>query len=79
MGSGRNIRSAIEEDRAMIASGKIERPQLISDGESIAVNIELELDVELSGEDSEHRLRQVRAQGKDQRCRCPSPGGEFHE
>ena len=42
---GRNIRSAIEEDRAMIASGKIDWPQLISDGESIAVNIEREPDV----------------------------------
>jgi tetratricopeptide (TPR) repeat protein len=42
---GRGIRSAIEEDRAMIASGKIDWPQLISDGESIAVAIEREPDV----------------------------------
>jgi hypothetical protein len=37
---GRDIRSAIERDRAMIASGKIEWSTLIADGESIAMKIE---------------------------------------
>jgi tetratricopeptide (TPR) repeat protein len=42
---GRDIRSAIEQDRAMIASGKIDWSQLIADGESIAIKIEREPDV----------------------------------
>ena len=42
---GRNIRSAIERDRAMIASGKIDWPTLIADGEWIAMNIEREPDL----------------------------------
>jgi tetratricopeptide (TPR) repeat protein len=43
--TGRDIRSAIEKDRAMIASGKIDWPQLISDGESIGIKIEREPDI----------------------------------
>jgi tetratricopeptide (TPR) repeat protein len=42
---GRDIRSAIERDRAMIASGKIDWPALISDGEWIAIKIEREPDL----------------------------------
>jgi len=42
---GRDIRSAIEKDRAMIASGKVDWPTLIADGESIAMKIEREPDV----------------------------------
>jgi tetratricopeptide (TPR) repeat protein len=42
---GRDIRSAIERDRAMIASGKIDWPALIADGESIAMKIEREPDL----------------------------------
>ena len=42
---GRDIRSAIERDRAMIASGKIDWPTLIADGESIAIKIEREPDL----------------------------------
>ena len=41
---GRAIRSAIEKDRAMIASGKIDWPTLIADGESIALKTEREPD-----------------------------------
>ena len=41
---GRDIRSAIERDRAMIASGKIDWPALIADGESIALKTEREPD-----------------------------------
>jgi tetratricopeptide (TPR) repeat protein len=41
---GRDIRSAIEKDRAMIASGKIDWPTLIADGESIALKTEREPD-----------------------------------
>ena len=41
---GRDIRSAIERDRAMIASGKIDWPALIADGESIALKTEQEPD-----------------------------------
>ena len=41
---GRDIRSAIERDRAMIASGKIDWPTLIADGESIALKTEREPD-----------------------------------
>ena len=41
---GRAIRSAIEKDRTMIASGKIDWPVLISDGESIALKTEREPD-----------------------------------
>ena len=42
---GRDIRSSIEKDRAMIASGKIDWPTLIADGESIAMKIEREPDI----------------------------------
>src|SRR6267142_6953631 len=42
---GRDIRSAIERDRAMIASGKIDWPALIADGEWIAMKVELEPDL----------------------------------
>jgi tetratricopeptide (TPR) repeat protein len=42
---GRDIRSSIERDRAMIASGKIDWPTLIADGESIAMKIEQEPDI----------------------------------
>jgi len=42
---GRDIRSAIERDRAMIASGKIDWPALIADGEWIAMKIEQESDL----------------------------------
>ena len=41
---GRDIRSAIEKDRAMIASRKIDWPTLIADGESIALKMEREPD-----------------------------------
>jgi tetratricopeptide (TPR) repeat protein len=41
---GRDIRSATERDRAMIASGKIDWPTLIADGESIALKTEREPD-----------------------------------
>lgn len=41
---GRDIRSAIERDRAVIASGKIDWPALIADGESIALKTEREPD-----------------------------------
>jgi tetratricopeptide (TPR) repeat protein len=42
---GRDIRSAIERDRATIASGQIDWPTLIADGESIAMKIEQEPDI----------------------------------
>ena len=42
---GRDIRSATERDRAMIASGKIDWPALIADGEWIAMKIEQEPDL----------------------------------
>ena len=42
---GRDIRSAIERDRAMIASGKIDWPALIADGEWIAMKVEREPDL----------------------------------
>ena len=41
---GRDIRSAIEKDRAMIANGKIDWLMLIADGESIALKTEREPD-----------------------------------
>jgi tetratricopeptide (TPR) repeat protein len=41
---GRDIRSAIERDRAIIASGKIDWPTLIADGEWIAMETEQEPD-----------------------------------
>ena len=41
---GRDIRSAIEKDRAVMASGKIDWPTLIADGESIALKTEREPD-----------------------------------
>jgi tetratricopeptide (TPR) repeat protein len=44
---GRDIRSAIERDRAMIASGKIDWPALIADGEWIAMQTEREPDLRL--------------------------------
>lgn len=43
--SGRDIRSAIEKSRAMMASGKIDWPTLIADGESIALKTEREPDL----------------------------------
>ena len=42
---GLDIRSAIEKNRAVIASGKIDWPALIADGESIAMKIEREPDL----------------------------------
>jgi tetratricopeptide (TPR) repeat protein len=42
---GRDIRSAIERDRAVIASGKIDWPALIANGESIALKTEREPDL----------------------------------
>lgn len=42
---GRDIRSAIERDRAMIASGKIDWPALVAGGESIGMKIEQEPDI----------------------------------
>ena len=54
---GRDLRSAIEKDRAMIASGKIDWPQLIADGESIGMKIEREPDVvRREQEDRRHRF-----------------------
>ena len=44
---GRDIRSAIERDRAMIASGKIDWQVLIADGEWIALKTEREPDLRL--------------------------------
>jgi len=41
---GRAIRSAIEKDRAVIGSGKIDWPALIADGELIALKAEQEPD-----------------------------------
>jgi tetratricopeptide (TPR) repeat protein len=41
---GRYIRSAIEKNRAVMASGKIDWPTLIADGESIALKTEREPD-----------------------------------
>ena len=41
---GRDIRSAIEKNRAAITSGKIDWPTLIADGESIALKTEREPD-----------------------------------
>ena len=41
---GRDIRSAIENNRAVMASGKIDWPTLIADGESIALKTEREPD-----------------------------------
>ena len=42
---GRDIRSAIEKNRAVMASGKIDWPTLIADGESIALKTEREPDL----------------------------------
>ena len=42
---GRDIRSAIEKSRAVMASGKIDWPKLIADGESIALKTEREPDL----------------------------------
>ena len=42
---GRDIRSAIEKSRAVMASGKIDWPTLIADGESIALKTEREPDL----------------------------------
>ena len=42
---GRDIRSAIERDRAIIASGKIDWPALIAEGEWIAMKTEREPDL----------------------------------
>ena len=52
---GRDIRSAIERDRAMIASGKIDWSTLIANGESIAMKIEQEPDI--VRREREHRGR----------------------
>ena len=41
---GRDIRSAIEKSRAVMASGKIDWPTLIADGESVALKTEREPD-----------------------------------
>ena len=41
---GRDIRSAIEKSRAVMASGKIDWPTLIADGESVALKMEREPD-----------------------------------
>jgi tetratricopeptide (TPR) repeat protein len=55
---GLDIRSGIERDRAVIASGKIDWPALIADGESIAMKIEREPDLVLQQQqDRRHRLR----------------------
>jgi tetratricopeptide (TPR) repeat protein len=43
--TGRDIRSAIEKSRAVMASGKIDWPTLIADGESIALKTEREPDL----------------------------------
>jgi tetratricopeptide (TPR) repeat protein len=42
---GRDIRSTIEKDRAMIASGKIDWSRLIADGEWVGMSIEREPDM----------------------------------
>jgi hypothetical protein len=54
---GRDIRSAVERDRTMIASGKIDWSTLIADGESIAMKIEREPD--LVRQDERHRRSMV--------------------
>jgi tetratricopeptide (TPR) repeat protein len=54
--SGRAIRSAIERDRAVIASGKIDWPMLIADGEWIALQTEREPDMARLQERSQRSL-----------------------
>jgi tetratricopeptide (TPR) repeat protein len=53
---GRDIRSTIEEDRAMIASGKIDWPQLLSEGESVAMKMEREHDIVRREQENHFRL-----------------------
>jgi tetratricopeptide (TPR) repeat protein len=53
---GGSMRSGIEKDRAMIASGKIDWPKLIADGESLALNVEQQPDI-IRREDEEFRSR----------------------
>ena len=53
---GRDIRSGIERDRAMIASGKIDWPTLIADGESIAMKTEREPDLVRQQEQDHRRM-----------------------
>jgi hypothetical protein len=51
----RDIRSAIERDRAMIASGKIDWSKLIAGGESIGIKIEREPDLARQQEEDQQR------------------------
>jgi len=53
---GQDIRSGIERDRAVIASGKIDWPALIADGESIAMKIEREPDLVRQQEQHHRRM-----------------------
>jgi tetratricopeptide (TPR) repeat protein len=53
---GRDIRSGIERDRAVIASGKIDWPALIAEGESIAMKIEREPDLVRQQEQDHRRI-----------------------
>jgi tetratricopeptide (TPR) repeat protein len=53
---GRDIRSAIERDRAMIASGKIDWPTLIAEGESIGMKIEREPDLARQQEEDQQPM-----------------------
>ena len=54
---GRDIRSGIERDRAMIASGKIDWSTLIANGESIAMKIEQEPDIARRDQHLRRRFR----------------------
>ena len=53
---GRDIRSAIEKDRAIIASGKIDWQALIADGEWIAMKFEREPDLARQQEQDQRPL-----------------------
>ena len=53
---GRAIRSAIERDRAIIASGKIDWPTLIADAEWIALQTEREPDMACMQERTQRSL-----------------------
>src|SRR5882724_2282683 len=53
---GRDIRSAIERARAIIASGKIDWPALVADGESIAMEMEREPDLARQQEEDQRSL-----------------------
>jgi tetratricopeptide (TPR) repeat protein len=53
---GRDIRSAIERARAIIASGKIDWPALVADGESIAMEMEREPDLARQQEEDQRPL-----------------------